>query len=114
MSKCKLRIPIKVDDNRPITADGLRTCCPADLMNAETPETIPDAVIQNMKGKTRNVHFLPEMLSINEAANITNLSYEYLRYLCYQNKINHIRCGRKYMIDSSSLAEFIKRGGVDE
>ena len=104
----KLLIPLKQDREKPITADKLRTL-PDEIETAVAPA----AVINKMREATNNVHFLPEMLSISQAVEITNLSYEYLRYLCYSGKINHIRCGRKYMIDSSSLAEFIKRGGAD-
>lgn len=107
MQKPKLRIPIKQDHNKPITTDKLRTV--SELQEAETPESIkctPEQLSSSIS--------LPEMLSIVEACERTNLSYEYLRYLCYSGKVNHIRCGKKYMIDSSSLAEFIKRGGADQ
>lgn len=103
--KPKLLIPIKQDRNKPVNISELRTC-PEELINAETPEMI--------KASTRTANYLPEMLSISEAVEKTNLSYEYLRYLCYSGRVNHIRCGRKYMIDSGALAEFIKRGGADK
>lgn len=105
----KLKIPIKQENNKPINVADLRTCS-EDFAEAETPEKITE----NMRVATKNVHFLPEMLSISQAVERTNLSYEYLRYLCYSGKVNHIKCGRKYMIDSGSLAEYIKRGGLDQ
>ena len=105
----KLKIPIKQEYNKPITVADLRIN-PEELAEAETPEMIT----ANMRTATKNVHFLPEMLSISQAVERTNLSYEYLRYLCYSGKVNHIKCGRKYMIDSGSLAEYIKRGGLDQ
>ncbi len=101
----KLKIPIKQENNKPVTVADLRTC-PGELAEAETPEM--------MKGNERNTNILPEMLSISQAVERTNLSYEYLRFLCYSGKVNHIKCGRKYMIDSGSLAEYIKRGGLDQ
>lgn len=102
MQKPKLRIPIQQDHSKPITL-------PAGIDNIETPES----------GTARPEHAslsasLPELISISEAVSRTNLSYEYLRYLCYSKKINHIRCGRKYMIDVDSLAQFIRRGGADQ
>lgn len=109
VKKMTLRIPIKNDKDKPISAAELRTI-PEEIMTAETPEGIN----ANMRAATKNVRYLPEMLSISEASARTNLSYEYLRHLCYSGKVNHIRCGRKYMIDSDSLAEFIRNGGVDQ
>lgn len=108
MNKPKLKMNIRQDLSKPYSADSLRTR-PEDLMQAETPETGYKG--SEIKKKAVN---LPEMLSISEAMERTNLSYEYLRYLCYSKKVNHIKCGRKYMIDSGSLAEFIKSGGVEE
>lgn len=104
-NKPKLRIPIKQKYDKPITVDNLRTC-PGELAEAETPEAA--------NGYVRSKTTLPEMLSITQAVEKTNLSYEYLRYLCYSGKVNHIKCGRKYMIDSDSLAEYIRNGGVEQ
>lgn len=103
MEKPKLKIPIKQKSCEPITIDNLRVS-PENLAQAETPETVRD---HEMKSKN-----LPKLLSISQAVEATNLSYEYLRYLCYSNKINHLRCGRKYMIDPDSLAEYIRSGGI--
>ena len=108
MQTPRLLIPKKLDKDMPITAENLRTC-PAEIKNAESPENssfTPEHVSHGI--------FLPKCLSINEAAKITNLSYEYLRYLCYSGKVNHLRCGKRYMIDSESLAKFIRSGGADK
>lgn len=104
----KLNMPIKQDHTKPITGIEHRTV-PGELFKAETPEDI-----RLTREQLSSSISLPEMLSIMEASERTNLSYEFLRYLCSKNKINYIRCGRKYMIDSESLAEFIKRGGLDK
>ena len=53
---------------------------------------------------------LPMFFSIREAAEKTNLSYEFLRYLCKSGKIKCIRYGRKFMINAGSLVEFIENG----
>ena len=102
-----MSISKKIDNSKPITANRLRSY-PAELDHAETPERgqiIPDQASMST--------YLPEMLSVNEAAEKTNISAEYLRYLCYSGKVNHIKCGRRYMIDSGALAEYIKKGGVE-
>ena len=107
MKEAKLRIPIKQDHSKPITADKLRAL-PSELEEAETPEKS----ISKLEHASLSTP-LPELISISDAVRKTNLSYEYLRYLCYSKKVNNIRCGRKYMIDTESLAEFIKRGGEE-
>ena len=107
MQEPKLRIPIRQDHNKPIMTDNLRTV-PAELQAAESPENS-----RFFSERTTSSVILPECLSISEASERTNLSDEYLRYLCRAGKINYLKCGKKYMIDSGSLAEFIKRGGAD-
>ena len=99
--KVKMNFNTRQDLSKPISTSGLRAC-PEELLNTEAPETAIDT-IRNMK----NAVSLPEMLSIREAVERTNLSYQYLRYLCIQNKVKHIRCGNKYKINSFSLAEYL-------
>ncbi len=53
---------------------------------------------------------IPTMVTISEAAAQTGLSYNYLRNLCLQNKIIHVRAGRKRLINLGKLIEFLNQG----
>lgn len=85
-----MAISKKQDHTKPITA--------------ETIKANPAGADQN------NQVDLPMMLSIRQAVEKTNLSYEFLRYLCGAGKIKCFKYGRKYMINAGSLAEFIENG----
>lgn len=47
------------------------------------------------------------MLKLREAAEVTGLSYHFLRQLCLQNKVFHIKAGNRYLINSESLMAYI-------
>lgn len=53
-----------------------------------------------------------EMLSLRETARRTGLSYGYLRKLCLQGAIVHVRCGKKIMVNFDRLAEMLNKGEV--
>lgn len=53
---------------------------------------------------------LPNMKSIKEMAQLTNLSYSFLRQLCLQNKIVHIRTGKKYLINYDRFIDYLNTG----
>ena len=93
----------KNDSTKPITAEKLGSL-PTGMKHAETPEgfNAPDQGIRQAP--------LPEMLSITQAVERTNLSYEYLRHLCASGKIVTVKAGKKYLINSFSLAEFLNKG----
>ena len=52
------------------------------------------------------------MLSLREASEITGLPYGFLRKLCLDNQIKHVRSGVKFYVNMNSLNEFC--GGIDE
>lgn len=53
---------------------------------------------------------LPNMKSIKEMAQLTGLSYSFLRQLCLQNKIIHIRTGKKYLINYDRFIDYLNTG----
>lgn len=53
---------------------------------------------------------IPEMLTISELSKRTGLSYNFIRKLCVQNKIVHIRSGNKYLINLNRFLEFLNTG----
>ena len=53
---------------------------------------------------------MPTMYTINQAAEATGLSYDFLRKLCLQNKIVFVRAGTKYLINMERLREYLDKG----
>ena len=53
---------------------------------------------------------VPTMLTIKETAQRTNLAEHYIRGLCLQNKIVHVLCGRKYLINFERFIDFLNEG----
>ena len=49
----------------------------------------------------------PKMATINEAATLTGLAKYYVRQLALQNKIKHVRAGKKILINVDKLIEFL-------
>lgn len=54
-----------------------------------------------------NTTQIPQMLTIKDAAERTGLANFYIRQLCLQNKIIHVKAGRKYLINFDKLIEFL-------
>lgn len=50
---------------------------------------------------------LPVMKSIKEMVELTGLSYMHLRNLCLENKIVHIRTGKKYLINYDRFCDYL-------
>ncbi len=55
----------------------------------------------------------PYMGSIRETQEVTNLSYEFLRWLCKSGKVKCIKTGNKYMINYESLADFLNNSSIE-
>lgn len=53
---------------------------------------------------------IPEMVTISELSERTGLPYSFIRKLCIQNKIVHIRSGNKYLINFNRFLEFLNTG----
>ena len=52
---------------------------------------------------------VPEMLSIRETAQRTNLSDRFIRKLCKEGKIVFVMSGRKYLINFQKFLQFLNR-----
>lgn len=52
----------------------------------------------------------PKMATINEAAEITGLAKFHIRQLALQNKITHLRAGKKFLINMEKLIEYLNEG----
>lgn len=50
---------------------------------------------------------IPQMWTVNEAAEKTNLTPFFVRELIHQNRIKYIRTGRKYLINAESLCDLL-------
>lgn len=57
---------------------------------------------------------IPTMVTIKEAAGQTGLSYDYLRKLCLQKKIVHVRAGCKILINLDKLVEYLNTGETEK
>ena len=53
---------------------------------------------------------IPTMLTIKELAERTKLSYGFIRTLCIQKKIVHIKSGSKYLINYEKFLEYLNTG----
>lgn len=50
---------------------------------------------------------LPVMKTIKEMVELTGFSYMHLRNLCLENKIVHIRAGKKYLINYDRFCDYL-------
>ena len=53
---------------------------------------------------------IPRMTTINEAAEITGLAKHFIRQLALQDKIRHVRAGKKFLINIEKLIEYLNNG----
>ncbi len=60
--------------------------------------------------QNRGTDEVPRMVTIKEAAMDTGLSYDYIRKLCLQKKIVHVKAGTKYLVNWGKLVEFLNEG----
>ena len=54
---------------------------------------------------------IPKMITLNEAAELSGLSYSFLREHCLDGTLVHIRSGRKFLLNADKLAEYLNSGG---
>lgn len=50
---------------------------------------------------------IPQMLTIRECSDRTNISYDAIRKLCIRGKIVHIRAGNKYLVNFGKFVEYL-------
>ena len=67
------------------------------------PEKIGDVLYKVVEN-------IPEMLPIKEVASRTGLSYNYIRKLCIENKIVHVKAGVKYLVNFGRFCEYLNKG----
>ena len=53
---------------------------------------------------------IPTMLTIKETAAKSGIAAHYIRQLCLQNKIVHVKCGRKNLVNYEKFVEFLNIG----
>lgn len=70
-------------------------------------DKVNDCVTVNCSAEFKR---LPNMKSIKEMVELTGLSYSFLRQLCMQNKIVHIRSGKKYLINYDRFIDYLNIG----
>ena len=56
------------------------------------------------------IDMIPEMITLKDASQRTGVSYDWLRKLCLQKKIVHIRAGNKYLINFGKLIDYLNTG----
>ncbi len=56
---------------------------------------------------------LPRMISLQQAATETGLSYSYLRRLCLDGEVYAVRPGVKWMLNANSLSAFLGGEGKE-
>ena len=50
---------------------------------------------------------IPTMYPLKQASQATGLSYDYLRKLCLQGKITHVKAGCKILINMEKLVAYL-------
>lgn len=56
------------------------------------------------------IELIPEMVTLREASQRTGISYDWLRKLCLQGRIVHIRAGSKYLVNFRKLIDYLNKG----
>lgn len=55
---------------------------------------------------------IPEMITIKETASRTGLSYEFIRKLCINNEIIHVRTGKRYLVNFNRFIDYLNEGSI--
>lgn len=55
---------------------------------------------------------IPEMITIKETATRTGLSYEFIRKLCINNEIIHVRTGKRYLVNFNRFIDYLNEGSI--
>lgn len=56
----------------------------------------------------------PRMRTIDEVSKLTGLSYTFIRKLCLNGKIVHVKTGRKYLVNLDKFYEYLNTGDRQE
>lgn len=60
----------------------------------------------------KNNVFCPTMVTINTAAELTGVSYSFIRRLCLTNQIVYVKTGCKYLINLERFVAFLNGENV--
>lgn len=56
----------------------------------------------------------PRMRTIDEVSKLTGLSYTFIRKLCLNGKVVHVKTGRKYLVNLDKFYEYLNTGDMQE
>ena len=56
---------------------------------------------------------IPTMLTINQTAERVGLAKHFIRQLCLQNKICHVKAGTRYLINLERFVDYLKAGEAE-
>ena len=56
----------------------------------------------------------PRMRTIDEVSKLTGLSYTFIRKLCLNGKIVHVKTGGKYLVNLDKFYEYLNTGDKQE
>ncbi len=54
-----------------------------------------------------------QMVTLKDASSRTGVSYDWLRKMCINGKIVHIRAGNKYLINWDKLVDYLNTGELE-
>ena len=61
-------------------------------------------------GVKKNMREIPTMLTINQTAERVGLAKHFVRQLCLQNKICHVKAGNRYLINLERFIDYLNTG----
>lgn len=57
---------------------------------------------------------IPEMMTIREASYRVGLPYSTIRRLCLEQRISHIKIGKKFMVNFTDLCRYLNESGLEK
>ena len=57
---------------------------------------------------------MPRMITLQQAAAETGMSYYSLRKMCLEGRLVHVRAGNKFLVNAEKLAEYLNTGGIEQ
>ena len=57
---------------------------------------------------------MPKMITLKQAATETGMSYNWLRQMCLQGNLVHVRSGTKFLLNAEKLTEYLNTSGIDK
>ena len=72
-------------------------------------QVLSNTAIQE-NGEIAEPKIIPKMKTLREMASLTGLSYDYIRKLCLEGRIVHIKTGKKYLVNYDRFIDFLNTG----